>query len=222
METSTAEFEPQAPQVAYVAPAAPKRGPEPLETVSVAAPLPPPPPIVNVPEPIELPVVSADVVEAAKDFAATVVRPSTEAEVISEHAEQRAVEHRAAFPVISMLDSETLTKIVASPEIAEALAAEGLQLDQTEIARAIEENKQRADASKVFVPEWDETIGSGVESQSEPVELEDVTPESYRDLKIGINASFEEVASLLLSQQQQIDQIEKRLEEHNRRGGHKI
>ncbi len=182
---------------------------------------------------IGVPPVSADAVEEAKEFAANTVRPSTPEEIIAEHAEQRAVaaetageatDEGDAFPVVNLLESETLQKIADSPEIAAALAAEGLEINQDEITRALEENQKRTELEVVLAPNASVGDLNKVFTADEIREenLEPVTPEGMRDLKQGINSSFEEVASLLLEHQRQIDDIEARLAEHNKRGGHKI
>ena len=158
-------------------------------------------------------------VEDAKVFAASIVRPepteseirpSTVAEVIVERAEQT-----------SQIDTVTLSKIVDSPEIAEALAAEGLVIDKEEVNRAIEQNKRRTELEAIVFPNAAGAFDSLSQPQDE-VELTLVTPESFRDLKIEINSSFEELSSLVLELQRQIEEIEARLSAFNRRGSHRI
>ena len=164
-----------------------------------------------------LPNVSADVVEEAKEFAAAIVRP--EEPVFPKELVEKAVV-KESVEEVAVLDTVTLSKIVENPEIEAALAAEGLRIDKTEIARAIEESKQRADLEIALAPEasvkdLNQTFVERTESLTEPLTELD-------ELKLSINSSFEEVASLLLEHQRQIDEIEARLTNHNARGGHKI
>ncbi len=92
-------------------------------------------------------------------------------------------------------------------------------IDKAEIARAIEQDKERAKLEAIVYPSA-ATFDYPAAPPAE--ELVEVTPESFRDLKIAVNASFEELASLVLEQQRQLDEIEARLKEFNKRGGHKI
>lgn len=125
-------------------------------------------------------------------------------------------------PVVTM-DAETILKVSVDPAIAEALAAEGLKIDQDEVNRALEENKRRNELEAALDPATSAAdLQKAFVDEPRDEDLEPVTPEAFRDVKMGINSSFEEVASLLLEHQRQIDEIEARLEAHNRRGGHKI
>jgi hypothetical protein len=170
---------------------APKRGPEPTE--------------------VEFPAASVAAVEEAKEFAAHVVRPEP-----PESFDLVDVVVTKPAPESVVFDSELLRKVVLSPEIAAALAEEGLMIDQDAVSRDLEKLEQQG------VEEIPLLAAEDVQAPSDPVELVDVTPEAFRALKAEINDSFSELASLVLEQQRQIDEIETRLTEHNKRGGHKI
>ncbi len=182
---------------------APKRGPEPIEeikdapyfsAVAIQA------AIVNKPEPIEeVKTLIADAVAAVPSFAPLLK------EVIVSKPEP--------------LDTDVLLKIANNSELAEALAAEGLVIDQDEVARVIDENKKRADLEAALAPTTPIEVLNKVFVE-EPAASEPMT--ELDELRSGINSSFEEVASLLLEHQRQIDEIEARLTNHNARGGHKI
>ena len=148
---------------------------------------------------MQLPSPSANAIEDAKTFAADIVNPKPE-------------------PVETSvdLDTDTLLKVSISPDIAAALAAEGLVIDQDAITQVIAD--RTPDISQEVTPDPDVVA----EPVYEPIELVDVTPEAFRDFKEEVNASFGEIANLLLETQRQITEVEKRLEEHNKRGGHKI
>jgi hypothetical protein len=166
----------------------------------------------------QLPNPSVAAVEDAAAFAAAIVRPEPAKSEESEESEETEE--------VAPLDIETLTKVAISPEIAEALAAEGLEIDQDEINRTLDESRRRTELEKTLAPEASITDLSKAFTVDELVAQEreegPVTRPEFTDLKEGINSSFEEVASLLLEHQRQIEEIESRLSEHNKRGGHKI
>lgn len=178
-----------------------------------------------------LPNPSVEAVEDAAKFAANIVRPEPIDYVAVvdkiEAAQPPKPDFGTLVPVeeVAPLDTATLTKIVASPEIAEALAAEGLEIDQKEVARTIDEQAKRTALETVLSPDasLNDLSRAFVEvTPQRSVELEEPTAEAFRDLKEGINSSFEEVAGILIELSQQIGDIEARLAEHNKRGGHKI
>ena len=112
----------------------------------------------------------------------------------------------------------TLLEVSIDPTIAQELAKEGLQIDNAEVNRLLLEMQQRENLEAAMEPT---PIAEAIlEDRIRPTGP--VTRDEFEELRDGINASFEEVANLLLETQRQIDEIEARLTAHNRRGGHKI
>lgn len=52
--------------------------------------------------------------------------------------------------------------------------------------------------------------------------VEEVTAEEFNELKAGINDSFGEIAGILLDLQARFERLDERIEQFNRRGGHKF
>jgi len=125
-----------------------------------------------------------------------------------------------------ILEESALEKIAVSPAIIAALAEEGLEIDQEAVAAAVAEEKKRAalEAVTTVVYPAAGTYPYPIEvAPADAASAPSEEPETeLSKLKDQINASFEEVASLLLEMQRQLDDINARLENHNRRGGHKI
>jgi hypothetical protein len=94
---------------------------------------------------------------------------------------------------VATLDSALLLKIADNPEIADALAKEGLVIDQSEVKRAVEENVRRAALETVLSPDASvaDLAKAFHEELQEAADLESPTAESFRDFKIGINSYFE-------------------------------
>jgi hypothetical protein len=109
--------------------------------------------------------------------------------------------------------------IAANPDIIAALAEEGLEIDQEKVAAAVAEEFV---AKVVFPTEgtYNYPIDAAPADAASAPSEEPVTELSQ--LKDQINASFEEVASLLLDMNRRIEDIEARLEAYNKRGGHRI
>jgi hypothetical protein len=114
-----------------------------------------------------------------------------------------------------------LEKIADNPGVIAALAEEGLEIDQDALQAAVQADKV---AAELFVHGYKLTL----EDQSDPVRAEvpdapdDAPATTLAELKDQVNASFEEVASLLLDMNRRVEDIEARLEAYNKRGGHRI
>jgi len=169
------------------------------------------------PEPIEIVTQSVPTPAATSLGLEVPENPGTEVQIHTSGPEP--IDEPAA-----KLDADTLLKVAIDPAIAEKLAEEGFIIDQDEINRAIEEDQRRNELETALAPTA--SVASlnttFVEADVDDVDLPPVTAEAFHELKLGINASFEEVANLLLEFQRQVDMIEARLADFNRRGGHRI
>ena len=127
------------------------------------------------------------------------------------------------LPVMDEVLAADLDKVLHDPDVAAALAAEGLSIDYERVEADLRPLHQVLSTESGLLKYELEDGRSGEATLPLCADPEaPVTLRELHDAKVDINNSFEEVANIVIEQQRQIDEILARMQAFNMRGGHKI